>query len=88
MSEVIKPAEPTPSAVGGSSSTPLTPIAPAAAAPATITEPDAGVDTIASATETTPAASTEKAINAGEAKADVSPASEGVLGYQSPGIIQ
>lgn len=84
--EVTKPVEPTPAAVSGSSSNPLASTAPTAAT-TTIAEPNAGVDTITSATETTPDASTEKT-NVGEAKAEVSPASEGVLGYQSPGIIQ
>jgi hypothetical protein len=86
MSEVAKPVEatPAPTAVGGTDSTPVPSTASAAAA----TGATPAADTITSTSETAPAASKEIPIDNGAAKVEGVPASEGILGYKGPGLIQ
>ncbi len=87
MSEVAKPTEatPAPAAIGGADSAPLPSTTPAAAA----TEPTpTTTDTITSASETAPTAPKEETVEQGEAKVEATPASEAILGYKGPGLIQ
>jgi hypothetical protein len=86
MSEVAKPAEATPPApaVAGTDSTPVPSTAPA---PAT-SESTPATDTITSAGETPPAEAKEETVKDGEAKVEATPASEGILGYKGPRLIQ
>ncbi len=73
-------------AVGGIDSTPVPPTAPAG----TTTESTPATDTITSASDTAAAATATKdeIVGKGEANVEGSPATEGVLGYKGPGLIQ
>ncbi|ERF73484.1 hypothetical protein EPUS_04107 [Endocarpon pusillum Z07020] len=75
---------PTTGAVGGTDSTPVPSTAPAAAT----TEPNPATDTITSVSDTAAAATQDETAGKGEAKLEGGPASEGILGYKGPGLIQ
>ena len=75
---------PTTGAVGGTDSTPVPSTAPAAAT----TEPNPATDTITSASDTAAAATQDDTVGKAEARLEGSPASEGILGYKGPGLIQ
>lgn len=84
MSEVAKPTEATskPAVVGGTDSTPLPSTTPHVAG----NETSPRTDTVMSAlTNPTGAADV---VNKDEAKAEDTPASESVLGYKGPGLLQ
>ena len=86
MSEVAKPLEATgaPTAVGGTDTNPVPSTAPVTAT----SEASPAVDTITSASESAPVASKPETVEKSEAKVEAVPATEGVLGYKGPGLIQ
>lgn len=75
---------PTTGPVGGTDSAPVPSTAPAA----TTTESTPATDTITPASDTAAAATQKETVGKGEAKVEGSPATEGVLGYKGPGLIQ
>ncbi|KAF7508708.1 hypothetical protein GJ744_008955 [Endocarpon pusillum] len=75
---------PTTGVVGGTDSTPVPSTAPAAVT----TEPTPATDTITPASDTAAAATQDETAGKGEARLEGGSASEGILGYKGPGLIQ